>query len=136
VPGFLSSRLNWLPPPLTRKRVLPSLWFQRGYTLARGRGEEPIWTKGQTLWYSRYSIIPLRFPPSMYVFLLSVYQVYFLVQCTIVHVYTRLYTLAGGVGWGGIRIIQKHNSLVFLFFIIPWDHPFSFDVPACHKPNL
>ncbi len=28
VAGFLSSRPKWLPPPLTRKGVLPPLWFQ------------------------------------------------------------------------------------------------------------
>ncbi len=56
----LSSRPNWLPPPLTCKRVLPPR--RGGDTLAGGeRGQgEPIRTKGHTLWYSRYSIIPLR----------------------------------------------------------------------------
>ncbi len=56
VPGFLSSRPNWLPRPLTRKRVLPfsPIWFQGGGThslLGEGGGGrgEPIWTKGQTL---------------------------------------------------------------------------------------
>ncbi len=63
MPGFLSSRPNWIPRPLTRKRVLPPLWSQGGDTLAcgidRGRGE-PIRKKEQTVWYSRYSIISLR----------------------------------------------------------------------------
>ena len=52
------------PPPryLTCKRVLPP-FGSRGDTLAGGRGGggDPSRTKGQTLWYSRYSIIPLRF---------------------------------------------------------------------------
>jgi hypothetical protein len=39
VPGFLSSRQNWLSPPSHRKRVLPPPhWFQGGDTLACGRG--------------------------------------------------------------------------------------------------
>ncbi len=65
VPGFLSSRPNWLPRPLTSKRVLaPALRFQGRGTLhtrfREGGGGSQIRTKGQTLWYSRYSIIPLR----------------------------------------------------------------------------
>jgi hypothetical protein len=33
----------------------------RTHSLAReGAGGEPIRTKGQTLWYSRHSVIPLR----------------------------------------------------------------------------
>jgi hypothetical protein len=51
VPGFLSSRPNWLPRPLIRNRVLSPLWFQGGgHTRLRERGGEPIRTKGQTLW--------------------------------------------------------------------------------------
>ncbi len=48
VPGFLSSRPNWLPP-FTRMRVLPPphLWFQKGggHTSwrERGVGEEPYY---------------------------------------------------------------------------------------------
>ncbi len=40
----------------------PPLWFQGGHALACScrRGGEPIRTKGQTLRYSRYSIIPIR----------------------------------------------------------------------------
>jgi hypothetical protein len=58
VPGFLSSRPNWLPPPPHPQAIaaIPPFGFRRGDTLACGRGE-PIRTKGQTLWYSRYSII-------------------------------------------------------------------------------
>ncbi len=53
---------------IDRKRVLPSpppLVGGGGGTIEgeRGRGE-PIPTKGQTLWYSRFSIIPLRLSPS------------------------------------------------------------------------
>jgi hypothetical protein len=54
------------PRPLTRKRVLPHplTWFvpaAGGHTRLRERGRrEPIRTKGQILWYSRYRTIPLR----------------------------------------------------------------------------
>jgi hypothetical protein len=56
VPGFLSSRPNWVPHPLTRKRVLPPPPFGsrgEGHTRLRERGRgEPFWTRGQTLWFS------------------------------------------------------------------------------------
>ncbi len=61
--GFLSSRPNRVSQPPHRKRKLPPpLWVQGGDTLAcEGRGwGDPIPTIGQTLWYSRYTIIPLR----------------------------------------------------------------------------
>jgi hypothetical protein len=47
VPGFLSSRPNWLPP-FTRMRVLPPhLWFQKGGdTQAEGRGG---WVRSHTM---------------------------------------------------------------------------------------
>ncbi len=66
VQGFLSSHPNWpnwLPPPSHPQAsvappplLVPGAW---GWTLARGRGGgggdwEPIRSKGQTLWYSRY----------------------------------------------------------------------------------
>jgi hypothetical protein len=38
VPEFLSSRPNWLPPPLHPPRVLPPLGSKGGDTLAGGRG--------------------------------------------------------------------------------------------------
>ncbi len=52
---FLVVRI-WSSHPLTRKKVLllPSL-DPGGDTLARGG--DPIHTKGQTLWYSMYSIL-------------------------------------------------------------------------------
>jgi hypothetical protein len=53
------------PNPLTRKRVLlpHPLWGR--HTCLRGVGEPPIPTKGQSLWYSMYNIIPpLRSAPS------------------------------------------------------------------------
>ncbi len=62
VPGFLSSRPSWVPHPLTSKRMLPPpIWVQvGGHTRLREMGQgEPIRTKRQTLWYSRYRIIPL-----------------------------------------------------------------------------
>jgi hypothetical protein len=51
VPGFLSSRRNWVPHPLTRKGLLlfPPLG-PRGET--HSLGGDPIQTKGETLWYS------------------------------------------------------------------------------------
>ncbi len=69
------------PRPLTRKRVLPPLvprwrWTHPQASVSpapfgtkvevdtlacgRGGGVGPIRMKGQTLWYSRYSIFPLR----------------------------------------------------------------------------
>jgi hypothetical protein len=62
VPGFLSSRPNRLPPLPRPRRVLPSSLCLRGGTHAlAGEGAGgPIRTKVQTLWYCRYSIIPLR----------------------------------------------------------------------------
>ncbi len=58
VPCFLSNRPNWLPPPShPQESVARPLWLQGGDTHGeRGRGE-PIRTKGQTLWYSRYTVI-------------------------------------------------------------------------------
>ncbi len=53
------------PRPLTRKRVLPPPRFgakEEGHTrcMERRMGEPtPIRTKEETLWYSRFSIIPL-----------------------------------------------------------------------------
>jgi hypothetical protein len=57
VPGFLSSRPNWLPPPshLPACVAPPPPWFWEGDTLA-GLWREQIWMKGQTLWYSRYTV--------------------------------------------------------------------------------
>ncbi len=52
--------------PFTRKRVLPPLWVQGGrHTSLRWRGAgDPILTKGQALWYSLYTIIPLLVYPT------------------------------------------------------------------------
>jgi hypothetical protein len=53
---FLQSSELGLPQPLTHRRVRPlPLWF-RGWEHTRlwERGGVPIWTSGQTLWYSRY----------------------------------------------------------------------------------
>jgi hypothetical protein len=61
VPGFLSSRLIWVPPPINRKGVLlPQSPREEG----EGERGDPIPTKGQTLWYCMYTIIPLRSNPS------------------------------------------------------------------------
>jgi hypothetical protein len=58
VPGFLSSRSNRLLPP-SHPQVsvaLPPLVPRGGtHSLAEEGAEEPIRTKGQKLWYSRYS---------------------------------------------------------------------------------
>ncbi len=60
VPGFLFSRPNFVrPPPHPQASVAP-LWVGGGggHIRLRERGwADPIRTKGQTLWYSRYSII-------------------------------------------------------------------------------
>jgi hypothetical protein len=71
VTGFLSSRPNWVRPNPHKqvnvysemcKRVCPPpLCLGGGHTLLREREwADPIRTRGQTLWYSRFSIIPLR----------------------------------------------------------------------------
>ncbi len=65
VPGFLSSRPNWVPPnPHSLASVAPPS-LQGGEThshTGEGFGGDPIPTKGQTLWNSHYVyfIIPLR----------------------------------------------------------------------------
>jgi hypothetical protein len=61
VPGFLSSRPNWIrPPPHPQAGVAP-LWIRGGLTRLREKGwADLIRMKGQTLWYSRYRIIPRR----------------------------------------------------------------------------
>ncbi len=47
VPGFFSSRPNWVPPPRpARKCCSPPLGPREGHTRLRDR------TKGQTLWHS------------------------------------------------------------------------------------
>ncbi len=53
------------PRPLSRKRVLPPTFGSTGsgHTRLREKGAgEPIWTKGRTLWYSRYSIVYMYNP--------------------------------------------------------------------------
>ncbi len=52
------------PTPLTASECCPPpLWVQGGDTIACGGGDgDPIPTKGQTLWYSMYTIITLRLP--------------------------------------------------------------------------
>jgi hypothetical protein len=68
VQGFLSSRTNWVPQPLTGKRVMPPRGSKGGrHTRLRGRGVHgPMGDIQfrrrdiQMLWYSRYTIIPLR----------------------------------------------------------------------------
>jgi hypothetical protein len=72
VPGFLSCRPNWLPPPPQPQAsvAIPPFGFRRGgHTRLRERGRGrpiPIPTKGQTLWYSRYSTILLQLGCSIY----------------------------------------------------------------------
>ncbi len=67
MPDFLSSRPNWAPttPSLARERCFAfPFGSQEGNSRLRGRGwVDPIPTMGQTLWYCRYTIIPLRFLP-------------------------------------------------------------------------
>ncbi len=46
--------------PLARKRVLLTPFGPRGEIAGEGVGRDLIPTTGQTLWYSRYTIIPLR----------------------------------------------------------------------------
>ncbi len=54
-PGFLSSRQNWVTPP----SPLGSNGGRHTRLRVRGWGD-PIPTKGQTLWYSMHTTIPLR----------------------------------------------------------------------------
>ncbi len=61
VPGFLSSRPNWVPPPHMQASVAPPLWVQGGTLVCGGWVGDPIPKKGQTLWCSLYTIIPRRF---------------------------------------------------------------------------
>jgi hypothetical protein len=58
-----SSELAHSAPSHGSECCSPShLWFQGGTHSLAGEGAgEPIRTKRQTLWYSRYSIIPLRY---------------------------------------------------------------------------
>jgi hypothetical protein len=60
--SFLSSRLNWV----AREYCSSPLWVQGGrHTRLPGRGwEDLIPTKGQTLWFSMYTIISLRLSPT------------------------------------------------------------------------
>ncbi len=63
--AFFSIRPNWVPPtPSPRKGVLllPPLGPRGGRhtRLRRREGRDPIPTKGQTSWYSMYTIILLR----------------------------------------------------------------------------
>ncbi len=57
VPGFLSSRPNWLPPPPHPPALLKG---EGRHSLAGEGRREPIQTKGQTLWNSSYLILPPR----------------------------------------------------------------------------
>jgi hypothetical protein len=61
VQGFLSSRQNWLPPP-SHPQASVSPPGPRGGTHSRA-GEWAVQIKGQTRWYSSYSIITLRTEP-------------------------------------------------------------------------
>ncbi len=65
VPGFLSICLNWAPS--SASECCSPLWVQEGrHTRLRGMGD-PIPTKGQTLWYYMYTIIPLRLANTAFV---------------------------------------------------------------------
>jgi hypothetical protein len=71
VPGFLSSRPNWLPPlpPAQASVAPPPRSVPRGDTLACGRtsgGSQ--FGRRQTLRYSKCRIIPLRMPHRLQVF--------------------------------------------------------------------
>ncbi len=61
VPGFLSSRPNWVrtPPSPAGECLLPSPpLFPGGHTRLQERGwADPIRTRGQTLWYGTLGII-------------------------------------------------------------------------------
>jgi hypothetical protein len=60
VPGFLSSRPNWVPPPHRTAREYfssPPFGSKGEDTLARGGGGNP--KKGQAFWYFRNTIILL-----------------------------------------------------------------------------
>jgi hypothetical protein len=53
--------------PLIRKRVLLPPFGPRGETHSLAGEGDPILTKGQTLWYSMYTIIPLRLANTAFV---------------------------------------------------------------------
>jgi hypothetical protein len=59
VPGFLSSRPNWIPRSLTHKRVLLPLWFQGGDTLGAGGASSDEGTDTLVLQYDNTGIIRL-----------------------------------------------------------------------------
>ncbi len=76
--SFLSSRPHWVPrtPSPARECCSFPLLVQGGrHTRLRGRGwGDPNPTKGQTLWYSMYTIIPLRvFASSQYLRSLKIF---------------------------------------------------------------
>jgi hypothetical protein len=62
MPGFsLQSSELGPPTPLPAGECCPPQDPGGGtYSLVGEERGEPIWTRGQTLWYSRYSIQPLR----------------------------------------------------------------------------
>jgi hypothetical protein len=61
VAGFLSVvRIGSPPAPSLARECCPPPPLAPGGIPSLGGGGEPIQTKGQTLWYSRYSIIFLR----------------------------------------------------------------------------
>ncbi len=72
VPGFLSSRPDWVPPhPHLQESDVPPLWVQGGDTLARGEGmggpdsDDGTDTLHGTLDILYYNIILLRIAPNI-----------------------------------------------------------------------
>ncbi len=80
VPGFLSSRPNWLPPPHQLKASVAPLLCSRcrggggvTHSLAGKGAWEPARTKGQTFWYTLGTVwykIPLHVQPFIVNFVL------------------------------------------------------------------
>ncbi len=64
--GFISSRRNWFPPPLTRKRVLTLRSFgSKGETHSLAR--EGVGIGEQTVWISRYMYYKIRLRGKVYI---------------------------------------------------------------------
>jgi hypothetical protein len=72
VPGFFSSRPNWVRPPLTRRRVLPSLVPRGTHSLALDGMGGPNSDEGtDTVVHCRYSSVLYNPSPVLYLFISS-----------------------------------------------------------------
>jgi hypothetical protein len=114
VPGFLSSRQNWIPHPL--ESVVPSLWVQGGrHTHLKGEGVgEPIPTMRQTLCYSRHTLIPLRTTATKrgHLFILVRGQIYLPYDATHSRQKKRAKIFAS-------HVVRPSNTTLVLFILCP-----------------